>query len=479
MKNIESIWLFLLLLFYSLGLTFGQNNALVLNGGYVVLNGSSQANNVHLVINQPSNQGIVRLAPGGHIVSENQYNFVTWLAGAGTGNYIFPFGVGGTATNYIPLTFNRTAGNGNVTASTWGTNQQNSPKPLLSGVAPVTNMLGVTDSVQSALDRFWDIRATGSTADLTYSYLGLENTTASPISALKSQKWDGTMWETPINTGSVGVNAGVGVAGPVLAQSSFSPTVLIIDCPTAPIISSNSPVCVGTPINLTAVPVDNATYSWTGPNGFTSSLPNPTIPSATSAMGGVYNLTVTVDGCTSPPSVITVEITNGLNLTITPPSPEINQGGSVNLNVSGATNYTWSPAQGLSCTNCPNPIASPASTTTYTVTGTDAQGCSGTASVLVFVDVPCNEIFVPTIFSPNEDGVNDLQCVYGNCITALRYAIYNRWGELIFYTESQNICWDGTYKEKPVDVGTYVYKLYVKRTDGSVIEKSGNLTLIR
>jgi gliding motility-associated-like protein len=479
MKLLFNIGFLLIALMGIIPHLLGQSNALILNGGYVVLNGGSTTNNVHLVVNQSTPQGIVRLPQGGHIVSESQYNFITWMSGNTTGNYIFPFGVGSTATNYIPFTFNKTAGNSALTVSTWGTNQQNSPQPLQSMVTPVTNMLGVTDSVLHALDRFWDIRATGSTADLTFAYLGTENTTSSPLSPLKMQKWDGTVWETPLNTGSVGVNAGVGIAGPVVGQTSFSPTVLIIDCPTAPIVSSNSPVCVGTPINLSAVPVDNATYSWTGPNGFTSSVINPIIDPATASMGGVYSLTVTVDGCTSPPSTINVVVTGGLNLTITPPNPEINQGGSVNLNVTGATNYTWSPAQGLSCTTCANPVASPLTTTTYTVTGTNAQGCSGTANVLVFVDVPCNEVFVPTIFSPNDDGANDLQCVFGNCISSLNYAIYNRWGELIFQTNSPNICWDGTYKDKPVDVGIYVYKLSVKRTDGSEIQKSGNLTLIR
>jgi gliding motility-associated-like protein len=459
--------------------SFGQTNALVLNGGYMVMNGGTTLNNVHLVVNQTSPQGIVRLPQGGHIISENQYNFITWMSGNSNGNYIFPFGVGGNAANYIPFSFNKTAGNSTMSVSSWGTNQQNTPKPLLSTVAPVSNMLGVTDSVLYALDRFWDIRAVGTTADLTFSYLGAENTTSSPLSPIKMQKWDGTVWEAPLVSGSIGVNAGVGVAGPLMGQTNFSPTVLIIDCPTAPIVSSNSPVCVGTPINLSAVPVDNATYSWTGPNGFASTSINPTINLATAAMGGIYSLTVTVNGCTSPSSNINVIVTSGLDLTITPPSPEINQGGSVNLTVTGATNYTWTPAEGLSCTTCANPIASPLSTTIYTVSGTNFQGCSGTASVLVFVDIPCNEIFVPTIFSPNDDGANDFQCVFGNCISSLNYAIYNRWGELIFQTNSQNICWDGTYKDKPVDVGTYVYKLTVKRTDGSVIQNSGNLTLIR
>ncbi len=73
--------------------------------------------------------------------------------------------------------------------------------------------------------------------------------------------------------------------------------------------SSNSPVCIGDPINLTATDVEGATYAWTGPNGYTSSEQNPTIENATEANAGDYTVVVTVDGCpaTIPPT--TVEVT--------------------------------------------------------------------------------------------------------------------------------------------------------------------------
>ncbi len=73
------------------------------------------------------------------------------------------------------------------------------------------------------------------------------------------------------------------------------------------------------------------------------------------------------------------------NITVTPPSPTITVGGNVSLLASGASTYSWVPATGLSCTNCPNPIASPTVTTTYTVTGTDANGCMNTTTVTVTV----------------------------------------------------------------------------------------------
>ncbi|MBI2280540.1 MAG: hypothetical protein HYU68_07600, partial [Bacteroidetes bacterium] len=98
--------------------SYSQNNSLVLNGAYIVLDGGSVTNNISLVIDQPNPLGIFRLPAGGHIHSENQYNYVKWITAASTGNYLFPFGIGGNSADYIPFTFNKTAGTSNIMMST-------------------------------------------------------------------------------------------------------------------------------------------------------------------------------------------------------------------------------------------------------------------------------------------------------------------------------------------------------------------------
>src|SRR5690606_41623462 len=60
--------------------------------------------------------------------------------------------------------------------------------------------------------------------------------------------------------------------------------------------------------------------------------------------------------------------------------------------LTGATNYTWTPATGLSCTNCPDPVASPTTTTTYTVVGSDDFGCTGEATVMIIIQTVCGDI---------------------------------------------------------------------------------------
>jgi gliding motility-associated-like protein len=160
----------------------------------------------------------------------------------------------------------------------------------------------------------------------------------------------------------------------------------------------------------------------------------------------------------------------------------ITAGQSVVLTASGGNTFTWSPTNGLSCTTCPNPTATPAETTTYTVSVSDDQGCTGEASAIVSVESSCDGLFVPTIFSPNNSGpdANNTLCVLGDalCVSNLVFQVYDRWGELMFETTTLEKCWDGTFKDKPVQSGVYVYRLYAV-VNGEVVEESGNTTVVR
>lgn len=219
----------------------------------------------------------------------------------------------------------------------------------------------------------------------------------------------------------------------------------------------------------------NYQYSWE--NGETSST-------LSNSSAGSYNVTITDDlGC-SLDTTFTIPSTGELTVEASPEQTTIENGETVELTVnigSEVTNatYTWTPADGLSCTNCPNPEASPNSPTTYYVTVETPDGCSATASANVEVDEICTDLFIPNMFSPNSDGENDSFCVYGSCMSSFEISIYNRWGELIFNSEDQNECWDGTYKGKKMNTDVFVYKMKATTHKGEVIEKSGNINLIR
>lgn len=100
------------------------------------------------------------------------------------------------------------------------------------------------------------------------------------------------------------------------------------------------------------------------------------------------------------------------------------------------------------------------------------------AFALTIKDIICGDVFFPTIFSPNGDGLNDEQCVFGNCIESIYWAVYNRWGEKVFETEDKTACWDGTFRGKSLNTGVYVYKLKAVLINGEIIKQSGNLSII-
>jgi gliding motility-associated-like protein len=219
----------------------------------------------------------------------------------------------------------------------------------------------------------------------------------------------------------------------------------------------------------------------TGPYTYLLTPGNFTSSSINNLQGGTYTVTITdANNCTYTGS-ITVPVTGSLNVDISPSTTTIIQGDSIQLVVNTPSTYTysWTPSLGLSCTSCPNPFASPNVTTVYYVTVTDGSGCSGIDSILIVVDIKCGELFFPTIFSPNNDGINDLQCVFGNCISSIEWAVYNRWGEKLFETKDPKACWDGTYKGKLVNTGVYVYKLKAILFNGEIVEQQGNITITR
>jgi gliding motility-associated-like protein len=185
------------------------------------------------------------------------------------------------------------------------------------------------------------------------------------------------------------------------STSTVNVTVNAIPTTTA---GSNSPICAGTNLNLTATTAAGATYAWSGPNGFTSALQNPTIASATTAASGTYTVTVTANGCSST-STVNVTVNAAPTTTAGSNSP-ICTGTDLNLTATtaaGAT-YAWSGPNGFTSA-LQNPTivsATPGESGTYTVT-VSANGCSTTSTVTVSV----NSTFDATITVVGPFCVND------------------------------------------------------------------------
>jgi len=125
--------------------------------------------------------------------------------------------------------------------------------------------------------------------------------------------------------------------------------------------------------------------------------------------------------------------------------------------------------------------AHPEKSTTYTVNAS-LGACFQTFTVHVNVYTSgCSEkdFFVPNSFTPNGDGLNDILYVRGNKVLDMTFMIYNRWGELIFESNNQNIGWDGRFKGKLLESDVFGWYLKTNCINGGTIQKKGNLNLIR
>lgn len=110
---------------------------------------------------------------------------------------------------------------------------------------------------------------------------------------------------TAADQGVYTVTATVAATG---CQSIATTNIFVFPTPAPPVPSSNGPVCEGTALNLSAANVAAGTFAWTGPNGFTSAVQNPSIAAASAAANGQYSLVVSVNGCPSPPALLDVVV---------------------------------------------------------------------------------------------------------------------------------------------------------------------------
>ena len=223
-------------------------------------------------------------------------------------------------------------------------------------------------------------------------------------------------------------------------------------------------------------------YYWLGPAGFNSNTQDPVIAGGTPADQGVYSVTVVdnATGCSgSAATNVIIPSPPLLELTNITPTQTINYGGSVQLNVDGAMYYWWIPDNGtLNNPNINNPVASPTQNTTYTVYGKDSTGWID--SVNIQVDVLTDSIVIPSAFTPNNDGLNDIFRPIGMKYQSMvEFSVYNRWGQKIFTTNNKNVGWDGTFNGVPADMDVYNYVLIVSLDNGTLRSFKGNVTLIR
>ena len=149
------------------------------------------------------------------------------------------------------------------------------------------------------------------------------------------------------------------------------------------------------------------------------------------------------------------------------------------LNASGGSHYEWSPHDFLSNPFIANPIAILTKDQTYIVTVKNDDGCEvkDTLKIKVFDHL---DVYVPSAFTPNGDGRNDVLHIIAPGLKELYYfRLYNRWGQPVFETKDLLKGWDGTVRGQVPETGMYVWIMKGVNYLGNVVEGKGTVTLIR
>lgn len=233
-------------------------------------------------------------------------------------------------------------------------------------------------------------------------------------------------------------------------------------------VTGDTEFCQGESTTL-SVPDTYASYDWsTG-----ESTAEITVETT-----GTYSVTATNSaGCPSSDEIDITAFDLPL-ISISPDSVVIQQGDSAQLIASGASEYIWTPGETLNDSTISNPTAFPLVTTTYSVTGTDINGCIAAADVIVSVDTESGVLPVkaPKLFSPNADGIDDEWVIAGILnFPECQIVVFGRSGTTVLEAQPYNNDWDGIFNGDQLPEGAYYY--VISCPDGR--KSTGSISIIR
>ena len=223
------------------------------------------------------------------------------------------------------------------------------------------------------------------------------------------------------------------------------------------------------------------TYNWSPSIGLSDTAIAQ--PIATPSVTTTYYLTATLtsSGCTKTDSVTVYYIPSGPTAAIsvnksTLCAEETGIALAVLNSTANPVSYSWSNgSSGMQVSNL--------EVGNYTVTITDALGCTATATTSITPKPPCEcgeDVFVPNVFSPNNDGKNDVLYIEGNGLINIYWGIYDRWGNLVFETKDSAKGWNGTFNGNKSEQGIYMY--YLTGTcvkTNSMVSLKGDVSMLR
>jgi len=249
--------------------------------------------------------------------------------------------------------------------------------------------------------------------------------------------------------------------------------------------SPNDTLCIGEKTELLAAGADK--YKWTPSTGLSNTeVSNPlAVPSVTTqyrVIGTDSNM------CFSDTAYLTIAVGKYPTVNLGP-DKTLSAGTVFPLNPATTngpiTKWSWNPSTDLSCNNCATPVANIKKDINYAVTVTNAYGCTASDTLAIKVFCESTQVFIPNIFTPDGDGVNDILMVRGSGISSVKsFRIFNRWGEIVFEKSNFRVNeksngWDGTVRGVKAPTDVYVYTCEVVCENGNSFVYKGNVAIIK
>ncbi len=278
---------------------------------------------------------------------------------------------------------------------------------------------------------------------------------------------------TPLNTITYQVVASIGKC-----SNQDDITITVVPYPVANAGPDKS-ICLGFSTQLNAS--GGSSYAWSPANFLSDRFAqNPTVINPPASIRYIVSVRDNLGCPKAVNDTVWVYVAPAVKADAGPADTIVVLGQPLQLNASGGSTYNWSQPTWLSNPNIQNPVALPQDDIRYMLTATTAQGCVGTDFINVKLYKMDPDLYVPNAFSPNGDNIND---ILKPILLGMRelhfFRIYNRNGQLIYSTSTKNEGWDGTFKGKKQDPGTFVWMAEGVNYKGDLRQKKGTTVLIK
>ena len=238
-------------------------------------------------------------------------------------------------------------------------------------------------------------------------------------------------------------------------------------------ISQSVELCQGESIRLSAG--GSNMYKWYPATGLSN--PNIASPYANPKITTTYSVNVSNDGDCGVTATVIVKV-NPIPTVYAGRDTTYNLDEPMYLNAKGTGTLTWIFGEGILCHDCPDSQIMPENSGCYEIQAVNEYGCMAKDEVCIEVTKEY-AVYIPNIFTPNYDGINDVFLVYGTGITEIEMNIFDRWGEKLFVSDDQLKGWDGTYKGELSKNDVYSYLIKYTGLDGKKHVKTGHVTLMK